>query len=124
MSPKSQAIHFGMPFIKLLPIALISLLAWGCSSESNTLTPQQKQLRQGRELFSRSCSSCHGKAGGGLGGRGGPSLKREQLTYGNSQEALYTSIQDGRENGMPAFGESYNEAQIEALVAYVLYLRQ
>lgn len=117
------------PWTQYLPLVALILLAAltcsGCNSEqSSVLTPEQKQLRTGKELFDKSCSSCHGPRGNGRGARSGPSLQRPDYRYGSSSAEIYTSIYAGRSGGMPPFSSVYTAEQIEELVQYILYLQQ
>jgi cytochrome c oxidase cbb3-type subunit III len=95
--------------------------------------PQNQQRRQnpfhddrgataeGRTLFVRyNCSGCHGgRAGGGMG----PSLRDEVWRYGNEDAQIFSTIAEGRDQGMPAWGTKVSEDQIWKLVAYVQSLR-
>jgi len=74
-------------------------------------------LQQGRELFVvMNCSGCHGgHAGGGMG----PSLRDEDWIYGSRAENIYSSISQGRANGMPAWGQRVTDRQIWQMVAYI-----
>lgn len=78
-------------------------------------------LQQGRELFVvMNCSGCHGgHAGGGMG----PSLRDVDWIYGNGDADIFSSIAQGRANGMPAWGTRLPEQSIWLLVAYVKSLR-
>ena len=81
-------------------------------------------FREGAILFSNVCTSCHGSGGNGFGSRKGPSLKRPELTYGNSPEAIITSIRDGRPGGMPSYGHVFDQRKLEALSTYILSLKK
>src|SRR5690349_22823853 len=76
---------------------------------------------EGRVLFVRyNCSGCHGgRAGGGMG----PSLRDTVWRYGNSDAQIFSSIMEGRDRGMPAWGTKITEDQIWKLVTYVKSLR-
>lgn len=69
-------------------------------------------------LFSLKCASCHG-ADGKLGLAGAKDLSTSALT--DSQ--IFEIIRDGK-NGMPAFGETIPEEQLNALVSIVKSLRK
>ncbi len=73
-------------------------------------------VSQGKQLFQwYNCSGCHFNGGGGMG----PPLMDNKWIYGDSPQAIYTTIVDGRPNGMPAFGKRIPEQQVWQLVAYV-----
>ena len=78
-------------------------------------------VAEGRELFIRfNCSGCHGgRAGGGMG----PSLRDVVWRYGDADAQVFSSINEGRDQGMPAWGTKITEDQIWKLVAYVQSLR-
>ena len=85
---------------------------------ANNVAPQS-----GYSLFHRSCVTCHGNEGNGFGSRRGPSLKRQEYTYGRTRESVMESIRNGRPKGMPAYGNFFTEEQLEALTSYVLTLK-
>lgn len=64
-------------------------------------------------LFATSCGWCH-QDGGRAEGRG-PKLAGTDKT----DEYIANRIRNGRPPGMPAFGRSFNDAQIQAMVAYI-----
>jgi cytochrome c oxidase cbb3-type subunit 3 len=73
-------------------------------------------MAQGKTLFRWfNCSGCHSNGGGGMG----PALMDDKWRYGNNPEDIYTSIMQGRPNGMPSFKGRINEDQAWQLVAYV-----
>ena len=73
----------------------------------------------GKELFASACASCHGAEGkAGIG----PDLSSANYKFGNSHDAVVSSIRDGRPGGMPAYGNQLTNAQIEALTAFCLSL--
>ena len=59
-------------------------------------------LQDGWRLFNwYNCSGCHGgHAGGGMG----PSLRDNVWLYGNRDDQIFSSIAQGRSNGMPSWG--------------------
>jgi len=76
---------------------------------------------EGRRLFVRfNCSGCHGgRAGGGMG----PSLRDPEWRYGATDAQIFSTIAEGRDEGMPAWGTKLNEDQIWKLVAYIKSIR-
>lgn len=107
-------------------LLIVGLAAAGGLAATLTPTPQvavadestSALLRTGKQLFETSCVSCHGANLQGISGRG-PSL------VGVGDAAVYFQVSTGR---MPAMrGEAqaprkdpiYDEAQIDALGAYV-----
>jgi cytochrome c oxidase cbb3-type subunit 3 len=74
------------------------------------------QLSEGKRLFQWfNCTGCHAHGGGDSG----PPLMDEQWRYGGELEQIFATIQQGRPNGMPAFGGKIPEQQIWQLAGYV-----
>lgn len=69
-------------------------------------------------LFATSCGWCH-QSGGRAAGRG-PKLAGTD----KSDEFIIRQIKQGKPPGMPAFGKSFNDDQIQAIVAYIRALRE
>jgi cytochrome c oxidase cbb3-type subunit 3 len=61
------------------------------------------------------CSGCHFNGGGGIG----PALMDDKWRYGGSIEQIYTTIAEGRPNGMPAFRDKIPPQQIWEIAAFV-----
>jgi cytochrome c551 len=68
----------------------------------------------GSEVFSENCSTCHGATG--HGGNGGPDLTTMPLAQ--SEEGAIEQVTNGG-GGMPAFGGTLSEEEIENVAAYV-----
>lgn len=68
-------------------------------------------------LFAAHCASCHGPQG--HGGRGVTDLTSGRFDYGATEQAIRTTISDGRQSEMPAMGHSLGEVDLGQLVAYV-----
>jgi len=64
-------------------------------------------------LFATSCGWCH-QGGGRVAGRG-PKLAGTD----KSDEFISRQIKQGKPPGMPAFGKSFNDDQIRAIIAYI-----
>ena len=77
-------------------------------------------MTEGQRLYEWfNCSGCHARGGGGIG----PALMDDYWKYGNTDGEIYTSIVEGRPNGMPAWGGRIPEFQAWQLVTYVQALR-
>ena len=73
-------------------------------------------IAQGKRLFRWfNCSGCHSNGGGGMG----PPLMDASWIYGHQPEAIFSTIMEGRPNGMPAFRGRIPEEQAWQLVSYV-----
>ena len=73
-------------------------------------------LSEGKRLYTWfNCVGCHAHGGGDSG----PPLMDGQWRYGGEIEQIFATIQQGRPNGMPAFGGKIAPDQIWQIVAYV-----
>jgi cytochrome c oxidase cbb3-type subunit 3 len=73
-------------------------------------------LSQGKQLFSQmNCVGCHAHGGGGMG----PALMDNKWIYGSEPEQIFSTIVEGRPNGMPSFRGKLPDYQIWQLAAYV-----
>jgi cytochrome c oxidase cbb3-type subunit III len=73
-------------------------------------------LAEGKRLFlAYNCNGCHAMGGGGIG----PALMDAKWIYGYEPAQIYSTILQGRPNGMPAFTGRIPDQQIWQLVAYV-----
>jgi cytochrome c551 len=69
---------------------------------------------KGAVVFSENCSTCHGATG--HGGNGGPDLRTMPLAQ--TEEGAITQVTNGG-GGMPSFGGTLSEEEIENVAAYV-----
>lgn len=89
----------------------------GASREVAVSAVAAVQLAEGARLFvAYNCGDCHGAAGSGAMG---PSLQDNRWRFGGSVEEVYSSIADGRPEGMPAWRGLIPRPHLDALVAYV-----
>lgn len=73
-------------------------------------------ISEGKKLyFDFNCVGCHSNGGGGMG----PPLMDEHWIYGHRPEQIFSTILQGRPNGMPAYQGRLNHHQTWQLVAYV-----
>jgi cytochrome c oxidase cbb3-type subunit 3 len=74
-------------------------------------------ISEGQRLFQWfNCAGCHALGGGGAIG---PAMSDEQWIYGKAPEQIFSTIVQGRPNGMPSFGARSPNQQVWQLVAYV-----
>jgi cytochrome c oxidase cbb3-type subunit 3 len=74
-------------------------------------------IQRGMQAFvSMNCVGCHAPNGGG---GMGPALSERQFIYGREPANIYLSIQQGRPNGMPAWGQMLPANTTWDLVAYI-----
>ncbi|MBU3559648.1 cytochrome-c oxidase, cbb3-type subunit III [Polynucleobacter sp. Nonnen-W13] len=76
--------------------------------------PKARQM--GQRLFLNSCAQCHGSDAGGA--KGFPNLTDGDWLYGGSPENIKTTLINGRNGVMPAYGH-LEAAQIVDLANYV-----
>ena len=135
--------------LRAFVLALVLLAAAGCQRETRNLqssnesapmqirttdlqagasTPLQPDARraeyennaynlsEGKRLYTWfNCVGCHAHGGGDSG----PPLMDGQWRYGGQIEQIFATIQQGRPNGMPAFGGKIPEQQIWQIAGYV-----
>jgi len=86
------------------------------SSLQSTYDDNAYAISEGQRLFEWfNCVGCHAHGGGGIG----PPLMDAQWIYGKAPEQIFSTIVQGRPNGMPAFGSRIPNQQVWQLVAYV-----
>jgi len=73
-------------------------------------------LSEGKRLFGwYNCNGCHANGGGDKG----PALMDNVWIYGSKPAQIYSTIVEGRPNGMPSFGGHIPDNEVWQLVAYV-----
>ena len=73
-------------------------------------------ISEGEEVYRTTCLACHLADGRGLVG---PSLIDPYWKYGDDDEALFASVNDGRELGMPPWGAVLGSEKIWKVLAYM-----
>ena len=73
-------------------------------------------MSEGQRLYTWfNCVGCHAHGGGGMG----PALMDDEWIYGSDPAQIFSTIIEGRPNGMPTFGGKVNAQEAWQLVAYV-----
>jgi cytochrome c oxidase cbb3-type subunit 3 len=73
-------------------------------------------IGEGYRLFNWfNCVGCHANGGGGMG----PALIDADWIYGSEPEQIFSTIVEGRPNGMPSFRGRIADYQVWQLAAYV-----
>jgi cytochrome c oxidase cbb3-type subunit 3 len=98
----------------------VSDLAPGLPAEQQpVISPYQENaygIAEGKRLYTAfNCNGCHAQGGGGIG----PALMDAKWIYGGAPDQIYSTVAQGRPNGMPSFARHVPSQQIWQLVAYV-----
>jgi cytochrome c oxidase cbb3-type subunit 3 len=73
-------------------------------------------VSEGKRLYQQyNCVGCHANGGGGIG----PPLMDNNWIYGSEPQNIFTTILQGRPNGMPSFRNRIPEYQAWQIAAYV-----
>lgn len=73
-----------------------------------------------KNLFALNCSACHGSDA--RGAKGFPNLTDQDWLWGGSEDTVYQTIAQGRNNAMPGWGPVLGADGVEQVMAYVLTL--
>lgn len=82
-----------------------------------TLAKDDAALKVGERIYASYCTTCHGSDA--RGGRGFPNLRDNDWLYGGEPENIKTTLLNGRQGAMPAWGEMLSKEQIFSLTSYV-----
>ena len=74
-----------------------------------------------RGLFGDNCAACHGAGGAGVMSLF-PNLVDDDWLWGGTVDEIEQTIAEGRMGYMPAFRDTFNEEQLDAVAGYVLSL--
>lgn len=109
----------------LKQLSLVFVLV-ACASQKqpieslHSLKESKKEIKNGEKLFSFNCMVCHGeKANGEIG----PNLTDDYWIYGNSYQAIFTTIEKGTENGMPEHASKLTPEQMKDLTYFIQNLK-
>jgi len=85
------------------------------------LVDDERAIRMGSRIFAINCAPCHGSDA--RGNTGYPNLTDDAWLWGSSPESIVTTITQGRNGLMPAFGSAVGgEKGIAEVTEYVLSL--
>lgn len=76
--------------------------------------------KMGMRMFGNNCAQCHGSDA--KGSNGFPDLADNDWIYGGTPAAIKTSITDGRQAAMPAWGSIIGDQGVVDVTAYILSL--
>lgn len=73
-------------------------------------------MSEGQRLYTQmNCVGCHAHGGGAMG----PALMDGKWIYGFDDSSIFSTIVNGRPNGMPAYRARLSDDQVWQLVVYV-----
>lgn len=106
-----------MRLASALVLVALAACAGGCKRSAAATV-------ESRELFANACARCHGADGsGGLPlFEGGPSprnFRDHDFQLSRTDDQLKQTIRNGKGSGMPPFGTTFDDAQLEALVLHI-----
>lgn len=88
------------------------------------LAAEDANAMSAKPMFVALCSACHTAEGTGNPALGAPNLTDDTWLHGSSDEAIRTTITQGRNNVMPAHGELLGDDRSKILAAYIASLSQ
>ena len=102
----------------LLPAVLAASLtcAMPASAQSAATAPDNGTFDV-EQLFATTCGFCHSD-GGRAAGRGPPLMDSQR-----SDEYIRDRVRTGKQGAMPAFGETFSDAQIDEIIKYIRALK-
>lgn len=86
----------------------------------NPYEHNDKAIQEGKGIYAANCAVCHGD---NLEGGVGPDLTTH-LRYGETDKEKYISIFEGREGGMPGFGDQLGRDRTWRVLAYMDSVRE
>lgn len=96
---------------------LLALLLFLAAAAADAQQAGQKSPLDVPQLFATTCGWCHSDGGRAPGK--GPQLMNTQ----RSDDFIRNRIKSGKEGAMPAFGATFSDADIDAIIKYIRGLR-
>src|SRR5215510_12580669 len=104
--------------VTLLPAVLAALLTSGTAAQAQSATAAQDNLPiDVGQLFATTCGWCHSDGGRAAGK--GPQL----MNTTRDDDYIRDRIKHGKSGAMPAFGETFSDAQIDEIIKYIRQLK-
>jgi mono/diheme cytochrome c family protein len=103
----------------LAPLTVLSALFAGAvpaQAQTATAAPDNEPLNV-EQLFATTCGWCHSDGGRAAGK--GPQLMDSK----RDDDFIRNRIKNGKQGAMPAFGVSFNDAQIDQIIKYIRELK-
>lgn len=87
--------------------------------ETAVLLEDAAAIASGKSIYDSKCATCHGEGGsGGLG----PNLTDQYWLYNGDFKSVFTSVYDGRSNGMIPWKTQLSADKIQNVASYVMSL--
>ncbi len=103
---------------RLLPAVLAVSLVCAISARGQSANPTPDNASfDVPQLFATTCGWCHSDGGRAAGK--GPQL----MDTKRSDDFIRDRIKNGKPGAMPAFGETFNDAQIDQIIKYIRELK-
>lgn len=99
--------------------AYLEKMAMNVDETNATLLNDADAISQGKSIFGANCASCHKPNGSG---DIGPNLTDKFWLYGNDIKDVFSSVKNGRPNGMPDHATKLTPVQIQQVASFVLQL--
>jgi ubiquinol-cytochrome c reductase cytochrome c subunit len=96
-------------------IVATTLVLAACGSSDESSTPTDPVLARGQEIYRKRCATCHGSRGGG--GSGVKLAGVVASRFPNIEDHIAV-IRDGRQPGMPGWGDKLSPEDIEAVARW------
>lgn len=87
------------------------------NTDIEKLAEDESALKIGERLYASYCTTCHGSDA--RGARGFPNLRDDDWLYGGEPENIKTTLLNGRQGVMPAWGEILSSEEIFNVTSYV-----
>src|SRR5699024_2472602 len=114
-APRNSDLHAGGRTVESAPVPSDAVNASGVKQavRTNPYDDNAYAVSQGKRFFTwYNCVGCHAHGGGGMG----PPLMDDKWLYGSRPQDIFTTIVEGRPNGMPSFRDRIPEQQVWQIV--------
>lgn len=102
------------PFhLRVCGACLIAAFGTGRATAQQATPPTAQSTLDVKALFASNCGLCHSDGGRAAGK--GPQL----MDTKRDEEFLRDRIKNGKEGAMPAFGQVFNDPDIDAILKYI-----
>lgn len=102
--------------------AYLEKMAMNVDESNVTLLTDESALSTGKVIFDANCVTCHNPKG--EGNQIGPNLTDKNWIYGFDIKDVFSSVKNGRPNGMPEHNSKLNPIQLQQVASYVLSFKE